>query len=712
MAHDQKFAEVLLDNAVDKALDYHIEGEQDVDVGSRVEVPVRGSFQSGTVILLKTETSCKRTLPIKKVGLKISPDLFVLAEWMSQYYMTPLRSVMKIILPAVIRKEQGHKTQLLIERILSPSKIAELYPTLPKPQARIIDFFLSQPKGLLLTELLEKAEVSRSPVDSLIKKKILSSREVIIDRSPLREADYFISGPKTLSSEQKKALDSILSHNTTHLIHGVTGSGKTEIYLQAIQAMRDKGKGIIVLVPEITLTTQTIERFKSRFKEPIGVLHHRLSEGERFDQWQAIHRGDISIVIGARSAIFCPVKNLGLIIVDEEHDTSYKQTDQMPCYHARDIAVMRGFKLKIPVILGSATPSIESYYNATQGKYLLHHLSMRAANAAHPEVIIAQNKGLFSDELLDALKVRAERGEQSLIFLNRRGYHAALMCTACGKSVTCSHCDIALTFHKSEKRLSCHLCGFTQNPPTSCPSCKEAAYLKFKGAGTELVEASLHAILPTIRTLRIDADTTRHKGSHDRLIKHFRSGKADVLIGTQMIAKGLHFPSVTLVGILNADAALNIPDFRSTEYVFQLLTQVAGRSGRGELAGQVVLQTNLREQIAIKAAMTEDYEAFYKEEIEVRRYFGYPPFQRLTKIAFSGSDEQEVILAAEAIHKELIQKLPSTATIYPPTPAGHVKVKDQYRYKIVVKGSRLPLLSPSPPAISRLIDVDPSSLYF
>lgn len=712
MAHDQKFAEVLLDNSVDKPFDYHIESTQDVEAGSRVEVPLRGSFQTGTVIRVKDETGCKKTLPIKKVGLKMAPDLFALAEWISSYYMTSLGQVMKIILPAVIRKEQGHKTQLLIERILSPSKIAEIYPSFPKPQARVLDLFLKQPKGILLTELLEKAEVSRSPIDTLIKKKILSSKEVIIDRSPLAEADYFISGPKTLSSEQQQALDAILLHPKTHLVHGVTGSGKTEIYLQAIQAMRDEGKGVIILVPEIALTTQTIERFKSRFSEPIGVLHHRLSEGERFDQWQAIHRGDISIVIGARSAIFCPVKNLGLIIVDEEHDTSYKQTDQMPCYHARDIAVMRGFKLKIPVVLGSATPSIESYYNALQGKYLLHHLSIRAAAASPPQVILAENNGLFSDELLDALKVRMEKGEQSLIFLNRRGYHSALMCTSCGTSVTCEHCDLALTFHKNEKKLSCHLCGFTRMPPTSCPQCKETAYLKFKGAGTELVEATLHAILPTLRTLRIDADTTRHKGSHDQLIKQFRAGKADVLIGTQMIAKGLHFPSVTLVGILNADAALNIPDFRSTEYVFQLLTQVAGRSGRGELAGQVILQTNLKDQIAIKAAMTEDYKAFYAEEIEVRKYFGYPPFQRLTKITFSGFDEKEVILAAEEVHQTLIRLLPSTATIYPPTPSGHVKVKDQFRYKVIVKGSRLPPL-PSPPSkISMLIDVDPSSLYF
>ncbi|MBP9842258.1 MAG: primosomal protein N' [Simkaniaceae bacterium] len=711
MAHDQKFAEVILDQAVNKSLDYHIESDQEVEVGCRVEVPLKGTWQSGTVIRIKTETECRRTFPIKKVGLKVSPDLFALAEWMSQYYMTPLRYVMKTLLPSVIRKEQGHKTQLLIERSLPPHKIAEIYPTLPKPQAQVIDLFLSQPKGILLTELLEKASVSRSPVETLIKKKILSSREVIIDRSPFQDADYFISGPKTLSSEQKKALDSILSEEKTHLIHGVTGSGKTEIYLQAIQAMRDQGKGVIVLVPEIVLTTQTIERFKSRFKEPIGVLHHRLSEGERFDQWQAIHRGELSIVIGARSAVFCPVNNLGLIIVDEEHDTSYKQTDQMPCYQARDVAVMRGFKLKIPVILGSATPSLESYYNALNGKYLLHHLSKRAAEATLPEVILAPNKGLFSEELLDALKVRSEKGEQSLLFLNRRGYHAALMCTACGESVSCSHCDIALTFHKSEKKLSCHLCGFTTTPPSTCPECKQSAYLKFKGAGTELVEASLHAILPTIRTLRIDADTTKHKGSHDKLIKQFRAGKADVLIGTQMIAKGLHFPSVTLVGILNADAALSIPDFRATEYVFQLLTQVAGRSGRGELAGQVILQTNLEHQVAIKAAMTEDYTLFYQEEIEVRKYFGYPPFERLIKISFSGESEEEVIKAAHVVHEELVKKLPSTTTIYPPTPAGHVKVKDRFRYKIVVKGGRIPpLISPSP-KVSLLIDVDPCSLY-
>ncbi|NGX27725.1 MAG: hypothetical protein K940chlam6_01663, partial [Chlamydiae bacterium] len=420
------------------------------------------------------------------------------------------------------------------------------------------------------------------------------------------------------------------------------------VYLQAIAHILKQGMGILYLVPEIALTAQTIERFKGRFGgEQIAVLHYRLSDGERFDAWHKIRKGEAKIVIGARSAIFSPVCNLGLIIVDEEHESSFKQSEEAPKYHARDVAVMRAKFSSCPVVLGTATPSIESYTNALQGKYQLHRLSMRADNASLPKVTIIDMKQeferakgftLFSEKLLKGIKERYAKGEQILLFLNRRGYHTTAICSACSHIEKCPHCDLPLTYHRREATLSCHLCDFRKPTPKSCPSCHADGPLKFKGAGTEMVERSLHALFPDIRTLRLDADTTRHKGSHEQIFKQFRSGKADVLIGTQMIAKGLHFPMVTLVGVLGLDGSLNIPDFRASENVFQLLTQVSGRSGRGELMGEVLIQTHLTKHNTILHAASGDFESFYAEEIETREMFGFPPFTHLVKFSFSGEE--------------------------------------------------------------------------
>ncbi len=737
MQHDQ-FAAVILDKGLDMPLDYAL--NEKVEVGSRVLVPIQNSLRKGTVVELKNTSSVAKVQPIKEVLSEeplIGPELFELADWMSRYYCTSFRKVLKILLPATIRKETEEKKQLFVRRLMAPKQASELAISLREKhpsQAKVLDVLLKKPKGILLTELLELAGTSKSPVTSLEKQEVISIKPLQIDRSPLEDMEFFPTKPKVLNGEQKEALEKItgaLKTFQTHLIHGITGSGKTEVYIQAIDAARKMDLGVILLVPEIALTSQTIERLKSRFTEKLGILHHRLSDGERFDIWHGIRKGEIKIVVGARSAIFSPIKDLGLIIVDEEQESSYKQTDEEPCYHARDVAIVRGKMESATVVLGSATPSLESYANARAGKYKLSTLKKRATGAILPKVKIVDMKAeyaksegftLFCSDLIDGIKDRLKKGEQVLLFLNRRGYHSFQMCASCGKSVKCHHCSVSLTFHKRTNHLACHLCSFViAPPPTVCLTCKGTATLNFKGVGTEQVERTLHALFPDIRTLRMDADTTRHKGSHDILFKQFKSGKADVLIGTQMVAKGLHFPAVTLVGVLNSDGALNLPDFRAGENVFQLLTQVSGRSGRGDLKGEVIIQSSLKGHPIFHHASTEDYATFYKEEMETRELFAFPPFSRLAKLIFSGKNESYVKRCAENFYAALLKKLPASYTLYPVIPSGYAKIKDNFRFKILIKGANPLLLSSLlqetrkeanlPRSIRLLIDIDPISTF-
>lgn len=740
---DAKVALVALDQAVEQSLDYALPEGMQASVGMRVLVTLRGRECQGTIVELKKTSKFPKLQPVKQLlseeGL-LPDDLLRLAKWMERYYCTSERRVFKMLLPTSVRNEIKPKTQLFIKRLISNAKLSSLCITLRESnpaQAKVLEVILKYPKGILLSQLLEIAQVSRSPVETLITKKVLKQEEVNLSTSPLDKHEFFKTKPKKLTDEQQETYDKIeagLQGNRfeTHLIHGVTGSGKTELYLRAIEAARQQGRSVIMLVPEIALTTQTIERFRFRFTEKMGILHHRLSDGERYEMWHAIRKGEINIVIGARSALLSPVQNLGLIIVDEEHDNSYKQSDEAPCYHARDLAIMRAKLNAAVAILGSATPSIETYANAQKGKYILSTLKTRPAHATLPTVSCVDMKReyekhggytLFSNALLEGIKSRVSKGEQVLLFLNKRGYHSVQMCTSCGNSFKCDSCDVTLTYHRSWECLNCHLCGKTVNPPPrACPHCKSEQHLKFKGVGTEQVERALYAILPTVRIIRMDADTTRHKGSHDRLFKLFRSGKADVLIGTQMIAKGLHFPSVTLVGILNADSALNIPDFRASENVFQLITQVAGRSGRGALEGEVVLQTMNAENPLITHASKEDYLSFFNDEIETRKAFDFPPYSHLAKLTFSGVDETLTFKTALALQQALAKDLPPSFTLYPVIPSGHAKVKDKYRFKLLIKGTSMltltPILkrllteTPPPRAVRLLIDIDPTSTFF
>ncbi len=728
------FASILLEVSIDKALDYSIPAEliPHIQKGVSVEVPLRNKLVQGFVVNVKDTSEVLNPKAIKRALTQrsvVTLELFELALWMARYYVCPLGKVLKTMLPAGVRKNTKNKEPLRVYKAKTPKELREVCTELrtkAPQQAEVLDCMLKSDRdGILLSELLENSGAPASAVKALETKKLIR----ITKDAPFEE--YFISKAKTLSDEQQKSLDSIVESLkgesfSTHLLFGITGSGKTEVYLQAIDKALEMGKGVILLVPEIALTEQTIHRFKSRFTVPLAVLHHRLSDGERMKMWEDIQSGHAKICIGARSSLFCPMPNLGLIIVDEEHEQSYKQSDDSPCYHARDVAVMRAKLEKATCLLGSATPSLESYYNAQNGKYKLHTLTKRPASATLPTVTIIDMKPeyakakamtIFSEKLLAKIEEKQKLGEQTILFLNRRGYHTILSCTSCGNSIKCCHCDTTLTFHKGDKIIACHLCGFSSPPPKMCPHCAAHDMIKYQGTGTEKVESMLHGIFGSIRTLRIDADTTRHKGSLEKLLSEFRSGKADVLIGTQMVAKGLHFPQVTLVGVLNSDASLNIPDFRAQETVFQLITQVAGRAGRGETPGEVLIQTAMPENSTIQLAAKQDFVGFYTEEIGTREAFYFPPFAKIVKILFSGSDEERVSQFARRYQIALKECLGDAFICHPVVPSGYAKVKDLFRYQFLIRGPAINAVCQAiehvdrnlilPSAIRRFIDVDP-----
>jgi primosomal protein N' (replication factor Y) len=739
------YATVILDKSIDTPLEYAIPDDliEKIEAGSRVIVPLRGSPVAGTVLVKHKEKLFDVVHPIQEIapGERLfSQELFQLADWISKYYGAPLRKTMLCMIPSVMRKNIQPLAKKKISFAVSSPKIKtyieENRHRFAK-QTEILDILSSNQGEMDLSLLLSEAKTTKAPIQTLIKKGILTQKDCEVDLLPIEEEEFFQQEKKVLSIEQSIAFSEIVKtiHQgsfKTHLLFGVTGSGKTEVYLQAMQEARNLGKDVILLVPEIALTSQTIERIKSRFPEKIAVLHHRLSQRERFSNWNKIRQGEIHIVIGARSAIFSPLSNLGLIIVDEEQENSYKQMEDIPCYHARDIAIVRGKFANATVVLGSATPSIETFYNAKNGKFALHTLKERPKGSKQPKVTIvdmqterekANGFSMFSTPLLNGIESRVKKGEQVILFLNRRGYFSCQKCEHCEEVIRCKNCDVTLTFHKEDAYLCCHLCGYTLSPPPSiCPSCHKEAAFKYKGPGTEQVERSLHKIFPNIRTLRMDRDTTKKKQGHDVIFKEFRAGKADVLIGTQMIAKGLHFPSVTLVGVLNADSGLMIPDFRSQETSFQILTQVAGRSGRSFLEGEVIFQTSFPTHSIIQYAAKEDYLNFFEEELSSRELLHFPPFTQMVKIIVSGKYETKVKQEIDRLYQECKPILPSSYLIYPPIPCGHPKINNKFRFQFFIKGPKGILL---PTKIGNLLqtrkrqkdaqillDVDPLNTFF
>ena len=521
---------------------------------------------------------------------------------------------------------------------------------------------------------------------------------------------------------------------STFLLHGVTGSGKTEIYLQAIAHALEKGQGAIVLVPEISLTPQTVERFKARFSSGklqtlVAVLHSHLSAGERHDEWHKIRQGRARIVIGARSAIFAPVEPLGLIIVDEEHESTYKQ-EEAPRYHARDVAVMRGQMENAVVVLGSATPSLESFYNCKKGKFTLLELPERVDDQKMPRTRVVDmrqtkrdDKGtpIFSPQLKEAITQRLEKGEQTILFLNRRGYSTSLQCPKCGYVCECPNCSISLTYHRVEQKLACHICGHNERVPNVCPNekCKNPA-IRFAGTGTQKVEDILGKLFPHARVRRMDADVMKKKDDYRRVLGEFRHGEIDILIGTQMIAKGLHFPNVTLVGIIYADSALHQPDFRAGERTFQLLTQVAGRAGRGDIEGEVFVQAFTPFHPAIQYARRHDFVGFFEQELEFRQQLNYPPFSRVALLTLKGRNEDKVKFSAEHLKRELEKTELKDLTISGPAPAPLLRAENFYRHQIMLRTRAMSRLSQSlakitatltlPDDVTLAVDIDPVNL--
>ncbi|MFG6148967.1 primosomal protein N' [Halobacillus sp. B23F22_1] len=598
-----------------------------------------------------------------------------------------------------VKSRETTKTTTIVEPLMGPMQLEETLVDLSKQakkQREIVQYFIDHQEPVPKKQLLNATSSSSSTLKPLLNQGVIKEYKQEVLRDPFSHREFERTHPFPLTDEQREAITPILHtlESETHdvfLLHGVTGSGKTEIYLQSIQKVLDQGKEAIMLVPEIALTPQMVERFKGRFGSKVAVLHSGLSAGEKYDEWRKIQRNEVQVVVGARSAIFAPFTNIGIIIIDEEHESSYKQEDRTR-YHARDVAIERGKIHESPVVLGSATPALETYARAAKGNYKMLTLTKRMNNATMPDTELIDmrdelhqgNRSMFSRVLLDKLRDRIERGEQSVLFLNRRGYATFVMCRDCGHVKECPHCDIALTYHRRQERLKCHYCSYEEPMPHQCPEC-ESKTIRYFGTGTQKVEEVLQELLPEARVLRMDVDTTRRKGAHERILNDFGDKKADILLGTQMIAKGLDFANVTLVGILAADALLNLPDFRAAEKTFQLLTQVSGRAGRHKLAGEVVVQTYSPDHYSIQLASQYDYEQFFNEEMKLRKAFRYPPYYYLTLFTISHPNQLKVQEVTQKIVVYMRNKLSEDADVLGPTPSALTRINNRYRYQCMVK---------------------------
>ena len=743
------YVRVIIDRAIQRELDYSVpETLADrIGIGSRVRVPFRDKSALATVLATLEQSDAKGIRPIEALvgeAPAISESLLELAKWMSAYYCCPLETVMRSLLPQVIRRaEVGWKKQLFVQPLTKidnsetgvADKIDNLRKRAPR-QAELLDAIAKLEKPMSAAQLLRKTSSDNQTLRALAKRGLIELREEAVERDPHADEQFIATTNLELNAEQVLALSKITAALATPdtakpiLLHGVTGSGKTEIYLQAIRTALERGKSAIVLVPEISLTPQTVERFKSRFAEMhevVAVLHSHLSEGERHDEWHKIRSGRARIVIGARSAVFAPLKELGLIIVDEEHETTYKQ-EEAPRYHARDVAVVRAKIEKCAVVLGSATPSLESYHNATTGKYELLTLTQRVDDQQMPLIRIVDLRlerrkekiaPILSEKLSQAIAARLEKREQTILFLNRRGFSTSLLCSNCGEARNCPNCSVALTFHRHMARLSCHLCGHTAAVPKKCPECGKDALI-YAGFGTEKVESTVSHLFPKANVRRMDADSMTRKDAYRETLRNFRTGKIDILVGTQMIAKGLHFPNVTLVGIINADLALHLPDFRAGERTFQLLTQVAGRAGRGERPGEVFVQTYTPFSPSIQFARHHDLAGYFQQELEFRERCHFPPLKHAILITVRSAHEGRAKLSAETLVRRLKESLGPEFILGDTTPAPLEKLQGQFRFHILLRGEAIMRLSrlvretleklPLPEDVLASVDVDPYQL--
>jgi primosomal protein N' (replication factor Y) len=705
-ARDELVATLVFATGPESSYDYRVPERLrgQVSPGQRVRAPLgrANRLMTGYCVRLATRAAGRRRLKelhaLADTEAIVAPELVRLTEWMSEYYMCPWGQVLEAVIPAGVRGYAGmRRTQMVRLPNHVAARLTQL--KLTATQRRIVTYLAGRADAVPIRRLAQAAGCTAAPIRNLQKKGLLDVETRRFDAAAALHAAAAAPEPHlTLSAQQRVALDAVISslHAGTHqtiLVHGVTGSGKTEVYIQAIDEVHRFGRQAIVLVPEISLTPQTEARFRARFAN-VAVLHSHQRDAERRRHWDAIASGRVSVVVGARSAVFAPTPDLGLIILDEEHEGSFKQ-DTAPRYHARDVALQRARDGRIPLVLGSATPSLESWQRAAEGEYRLVSLPSRVFDRPMPavdtidlrsEFVDRRNRGAVSRQLHQAMDATLKEGGQVILLLNRRGYSTHIQCPACGRVVECPHCAIALTHHRDRDIALCHYCDYHTTAPVECPECRFAG-IHYRGLGTQRLEAEVRARFPKYPVLRMDTDAMQKHGSHAAALGAFRDREVRILLGTQMIAKGLDFPNVTLVGVINADMALHIPDFRASERTFQLVTQVAGRTGRGDRGGRVLVQTFNPEHPAIVAALRHDYQAFAECELPHRREHGYPPFAGLVRLVARGPSESIAAGFADELARRVRDALADASTrVLGPAPAPIAKLRGHFRFHIQLHG--------------------------
>ncbi|HUR26968.1 MAG TPA: primosomal protein N' [Planctomycetota bacterium] len=733
------FAHVALNRPIDCEFTYRVppELEQRVQLGIRVAVPFGTGREVGVVTGLSRESDLhpKRVRDVARVldaEPLVSDGLVALARWIAERYACSFGEALHAALPAALKRESGRRrTRMIRANGPVPAEVMEELARTREKQHRLLRTLLEIGARVELGELLRRMNLSDAPAKSLAECGLVTLESVELGTDELDTATSDRPRPARLSSEQENAVSAVgaalaAREHATFLLEGVTGSGKTEVYLAAIERALEQGRGAIVLVPEIALTPQTVGWFRSRFQD-VAVLHSKLSDAQRFSMWQRLRRREARVVVGARSAIFAPVPDLGVVVVDEEHEPSFKQGN-VPRYHARDVAVEVARSAGAVCILGSATPSLESWHHAHGGRY--RHLQLRARVEGKPmpavEIVDLRNEGargakLFSARLKFLVLRGLERGEQTILFQNRRGFAPVLWCAGCKNTVRCANCDVSLTWHQRIARLVCHSCCEERMRPRVCPECS-APDVRYLGAGSERIEEEIKLLAPKARVLRMDSDTMRRREDYESALSAFGAGEIDILVGTQMIAKGLDFPRVTLVGVISADAGLHLPDFRAAERTFQLIAQVAGRAGRGLVPGEIVVQTLTPEHPAIQRAAKHDFAGFAAAEDELRRELGYPPHGRLVRIVLEDEELERVEQAAERMVEKLRPEFErAEVVVLGPAPAPIAMARGRHRVHVLLKAglscARLPELLAGVRAFAAeqarpriAIDVDPVSM--
>lgn len=702
-----RYAEVAVPLHVFQTFTYRLTPEQsaDAEIGARLVVPLGRNVVTAYIVNLLdqlpedlAEIDIKDAQTLVDSAPVCSPEILQLARWVADYYACPIGEVIKAALPPGMtpKRRTASFAKPKLRRFVRLLQSSD--EKLTDAQRRVIST-LESSGPMSLQSLLQTAAVSASTVSSLEKKARVEVYDEAIRRDPFNTSTRFkVEDDHTLTTAQASVLEQIEQQMNSgdysaFLLHGVTGSGKTEIYMRAMQKALNVGRSAMMLVPEIALTPVFSRQLRARFGDRVAIFHSSLQRGERFDEWTRVRNGDARVVIGTRSAVFAPVKNLGLIVVDEEHESSYRQQES-PYYNARDVAIVRAQKESATVVLGSATPSLESFHNARKGKYQLLTLPeriaarpMAAARIVDMRTVFARHgkPRVFSDELLEAIRETRERNEQSIILLNRRGYSSFILCRSCGETIQCPNCDVTLTYHRAERVIVCHYCNHREAVPRVCPSCGKK-YIYYVGEGTEQLEEMLKLLFPALRVARIDRDTTARRKSFEQSLADFSAGRIDTLVGTQMLAKGHDFPNVTLVGVVSVDAGLALPDFRSAERTFQLITQVAGRAGRGDRPGKVLIQTYHPYHYALRHACAQDYEGFYDEELRYRQNHSYPPFVALASLLIHGPDLGRVRGDSLELRRQLdLVNQDRKCRILGPAPAPLSRLKGEHRFQMLIK---------------------------